>query len=552
MLNSDCISIVEDKMIINSFELDKETEDISMKRKVEETKVKKIEENTGKEELEEKSNRRSKRIKGMKSDLSNELKDSIKKEEKKQRKEMKIIREIERKKEREEKEERRKKERIEREAKKEMEKEKKEAERLRKEKEKQLKEEERLKKKAEKDAKDQKKNEAKKKKEEKRENNIEKSDSQLKLQYFFYKTFPKENAIEIKDCFSSDYEKCFIPFFVKQYTLLSSQHAFVRNPDERMTIMKDMDMFLDSDFSIMSPIEHLLSLFKIKPALSFRHPKSHITVKYLLQKYEQSDSTEDLFNKLKIFPMKLLQFREDVRPPYYGTFSKSSFILTPRNPFKTDEHLFNYNYDSEAEWIEEEEGEDIDNMDDSEEEEDAAALKEDEDDRDFLDDEGELNNTKKKVIINLIPSVKGLYWQHSDNIDTDDYELFKKFRMNSLLDINLPINPYQDYWSPESNSNNDAKLQNSTIKTISSVLSPKPSLHFPQDSLPSFLKIIQGSTQTKVLLVETLRQKFSDISKQAIQWKLSTVARRNGKGVNNTWAVDPSVWHSVFGDDQNS
>ncbi|KTW29806.1 hypothetical protein T552_01011 [Pneumocystis carinii B80] len=477
-------------------------------------------------------------------------------EEGRYRKELRVKKEIERRNEEkkrkaEEKEAKRAKKEAER-AKKEEEKAKKEEERARREEERARREEERVKKKAEKEAKDQEKNEAKKKKEEKRENNVEKKpDSQLKLQCFFYKTHPKENTVEIKDCFSSDYEKCFIPFFVKQYALLSDQHAFVRNLDERMTIMKDMDAFLDSDFSIISPIKHLLSLFKTKPVLLFRQPKSHITVKYLLQKYEQSDSTEDLLNKLKIFPMKLLQFKEDVRPPYYGTFSKSSFILTPRNPFKIDKGLFNYDYDSEAEWIEEEEGEDIDNMDDSEEEEEAAALKEDEDDRDFLDDEGESNNTKKKVIVNLIPSVKGLYWQHSNNMDTDDYELFKKFKMNSLLDINLPINPYQDYWSPESNSNNDPKFQNSTVKTNSSVLPPKPSLHFPQDSLPSFLKIIQGSTQTKVLLVETLRQKFSDINKQTIQWKLNTVARRNGKGVNNTWAVDPSVWHSVFGDNQN-
>ncbi|KAG5438760.1 hypothetical protein PCANB_002480 [Pneumocystis canis] len=433
---------------------------------------------------------------------------------------------------------------------KEEEKKRKEEEKRLREEEKRLKEEERIKKKAEKDAKQQEKNEAKKKKESEVE---KKQNSQLKLQSFFHTTLPKEDFTEVKDCFVSDYEKCFIPFFIKQHTSFSNQHAFVQDLDKRITIMKNMDIFLNSDFPIEFPIKHLLSFFKVPIIRSSRSSQSHITIKSIIQKYNQFDSTDDLLNELKIFPMKLLQFREDVRPPYYGTFSKSSSILTPRNPFKLDENLFNYYYDSEAEWIEEEEGEDINSMDDNDEEDDTAMLKEDEYDRDFLDDDDdESNNMKGKVITNLVPSIKGIYWQDTNDINIDDYKLFNKLKMDILIDIDLPINPYQDYWSSKSCFGNNINTQNSTEKTTSSTtIPPKAPLNFPQDSLPSFLKIIQGSTQTKVLLVETLRQKFTDISKQAIQWKLSTVAKRNGKGVNDTWAVDPSVWYSVFGEHQN-
>ncbi len=47
-----------------------------------------------------------------------------------------------------------------------------------------------------------------------------------------------------------------------------------------------------------------------------------------------------------------------------GTFSKKSRILNGRRPFAKDPELFNYEYDSEADWDEEEEaGEDIANSD---------------------------------------------------------------------------------------------------------------------------------------------------------------------------------------------
>ena len=37
-----------------------------------------------------------------------------------------------------------------------------------------------------------------------------------------------------------------------------------------------------------------------------------------------------------IMAVKLLQFSENYRPPYYGTWKKRSKKITPRNPFKKD------------------------------------------------------------------------------------------------------------------------------------------------------------------------------------------------------------------------
>jgi len=47
---------------------------------------------------------------------------------------------------------------------------------------------------------------------------------------------------------------------------------------------------------------------------------------------------------------KLLQYCEDVRPPYFGTWQKKSERITGRRPFCKDESIFDYEVDSEAEW----------------------------------------------------------------------------------------------------------------------------------------------------------------------------------------------------------
>lgn len=47
---------------------------------------------------------------------------------------------------------------------------------------------------------------------------------------------------------------------------------------------------------------------------------------------------------------RLLQFSEDVRPPYFGTWQKQSALVTGRRPLSLDNEVFDYENDSEAEW----------------------------------------------------------------------------------------------------------------------------------------------------------------------------------------------------------
>ena len=58
---------------------------------------------------------------------------------------------------------------------------------------------------------------------------------------------------------------------------------------------------------------------------------------------------------------------EDSYKKYHGSFNKKSKFITPRNPYKRDDELIDYEMDSEDEWAEEN-GEDLDKKDNENEE----------------------------------------------------------------------------------------------------------------------------------------------------------------------------------------
>jgi hypothetical protein len=107
---------------------------------------------------------------------------------------------------------------------------------------------------------------------------------------------------------------------------------------------------------------------------------------------------------------KLLSFHEDIRPAYYGTWSKTSRVITGRNPFAKDTSFLDYDVDSEAEWEEgdddevgEELGDDKADENEDKEMEDADGddadgwLAPDDEVEEELDDEAKQLLRKKKV-----------------------------------------------------------------------------------------------------------------------------------------------------------
>lgn len=113
---------------------------------------------------------------------------------------------------------------------------------------------------------------------------------------------------------------------------------------------------------------------------------------------------------------KFLGFHEDVRPPYRGTWSKRSSLVTGRRPLGKDTKYLDYDVDSEEEWEEgdDEEGEDlVDDDDGAEEEEDMQNDEDndgwlaDEDDLGIEDDDDETRELRKKNILNETNGLSG-------------------------------------------------------------------------------------------------------------------------------------------------
>ncbi|XP_062041489.1 chromatin assembly factor 1 subunit A, partial [Lepus europaeus] len=80
--------------------------------------------------------------------------------------------------------------------------------------------------------------------------------------------------------------------------------------------------------------------------------------------------------------MKLLQFSENHRPAYWGTWNKKTTVIRPRDPWARDWTLLDYEVDSDEEWEEEEPGESLSHSEGDDD--DDVGEDEDEDDGFFV------------------------------------------------------------------------------------------------------------------------------------------------------------------------
>ena len=117
--------------------------------------------------------------------------------------------------------------------------------------------------------------------------------------------------------------------------------------------------------------------------------------------------------ELSKIPIKILHFREDVRPPYRGTLTVKPFQATE----KKIRHLarqptaqildLNYGYESEREW-QDDEGEDVEDLDDDDDED-----PDDEDNLDgFLDDSEDSGPARPLFTNGIEPESTGLCWEN--------------------------------------------------------------------------------------------------------------------------------------------
>ncbi|KAL2845219.1 chromatin assembly factor 1 subunit A-domain-containing protein [Aspergillus pseudoustus] len=460
------------------------------------------------------------------------------------------------------------KQRLEEKAKKEEEKARKDEEKKKREAEK---EDERRKREEKKKAKDEEKAAKDEEKRKKEEEKLKKERAQTKLNSFFAKPKtaasqsaqppsrpsvspkkPSDDRILVDTSGStsggSDYKRAFPDFFLQRHTSLAPPHRFARDAKAVSHLENKVDSYLKSAESADPLVFRPSELFKLIPYKRRRGALNMSVRDILLQMQslhdapETSEATNNLQRSLKQVRMKSLKFGEDVRPPYMGTYTKplpqSAAARLMRNPFRRELPEVNYDYDSEAEWEDAEEGEDLD----SEEEEEGSEEGDDDMDEFLDDDDDQLLNGKRRLLVgDLEPVSTGLKWQDQE----PDPEL-QAYKIETMLpSLTFPIDPFSTvYWqkAPEPAQANRSALRFIMGHPGSHTLGPqenpagKAKRALPVELLVEFKTVVEGSNLTKTGLVEVLKKRFPKISKDTLKGTLDSVATRVGqKEVDKKW-----------------
>ena len=358
-----------------------------------------------------------------------------------------------------------------------------------------------------------------------------------------------------------DYEKWILPFFVPECTDVAPYNRF------KLSRQLDFEVTADSKSTACDMTEHFGRPRKrMKKTISIKEIMGNIKASGL-DVVELDSITLDALRRTSY---KYLQFREDIRPPYQGTYTRKVSPKTSRkisrNPFTRGLPDKNYDYDSEAEW--EPPGEDDEDLD----EDDELSVADDAEDEmaDFLDDQDDTAR-RKGPLTDMEPVSSGLCWVGED-FDTRGINL-EQYRMDFLHDsTQFPINPFStkhwiDEFKPRTGAlkaepvmqpprpplacrspnfltsvKQDVGVDGKPVPT-STQRKPnnKPLKLVESEYMADFKKAIDGSDLTKAGLIEILKKQFPKCSKDAIKDTLSVVAKRVGqKEVDKKWLlVDP-------------
>lgn len=244
----------------------------------------------------------------------------------------------------------------------------------------------------------------------------------------------------------SDYERYFLPFELPSHAVWASYNYFMTDQGELEAARKRLEDLPQQDSTAMETSQP--DTFKSRLDQYALRGERTIPVRDIIARLNGSpnnpiDLTDDTkaaqpLELLKKVSMKYLHFGEDIRPPYYGTFSKMQTqheaSRLARNPFCRYLPEMDYDYDSEAEWEEPEEGEDLDSEGEDDDSVDGG------DDLDgFLDDEDVAENKRRLITGDLEPVSTGLCWEDANGVSRradgsgEICHDFREFKMGMLL-----------------------------------------------------------------------------------------------------------------------
>lgn len=272
---------------------------------------------------------------------------------------------------------------------------------------------------------------------------------------------------------------------------------------------------------------------------------------------EDNDGSSNIIHdthKLEKHRPKLLQFSENRRPPYWGTWRKRSNVINPRRPFVKEKNLFDYEVDSDDEWEEEEPGESLKGSDDEKDEENPEENEYDVD-NEFMVPHGYLSDgeadveevedmspqtqkVKLKILgeqfeaerntktYKLKPKIIGCIWQGSDNSFPESVSAkVKEFLTARQAWVNnIPI------VLPSSTSHEENSLAESKTPTQQSVRGSKKTM-FPNEALPDLIRLLHGNTHGRHFLMKEFITFWSknggnQLSKVSVLSKINEVANK--------------------------
>lgn len=379
----------------------------------------------------------------------------------------------------------------------------------------------------------------------------------------------------------SAYDRMFQPFFIKPGVTLACP-SFEMDDETKATKSNILDQHIRGERGDFNPIP-------FNPTETFSVPfleKRGIippSVRNIMQSVygdvldqvpstRSESQTEKLAvsaqDQLNSIPMKYIHFYEDVRPPYIGTVTATHMETKKlrklsRNPAGRVLRL-EYDYDSEAEWVEDD-GEDVDDEEDDEEDDG------DEEMDDFLDDSDDVPAATRPTFLGEHePTSTGICFEDQNGLNpcaaTHKYRL--EFMLETL-DHHSGIDPFStSYWP---------SAPKKVVTKATSTLTSAPSASMPPpialtDAMDPYSRLIAGTTVskpanpktvipkeifdefkqavtsdelkelTKGTIVEMLAKKFPPCTKAQVKATLDRVALRDivpGTKSTRQWVIQP-------------
>ncbi|KAM9702949.1 LOW QUALITY PROTEIN: chromatin assembly factor 1 subunit A-like [Dama dama] len=146
----------------------------------------------------------------------------------------------------------------------------------------------------------------------------------------------------------------FAPFKIKEHMVLAPRCRTAFDQD----LCDQLDQLLQQQSSEFSFLQDLKSRWQLRsgPAVLSNRSTDLLNSDVVIVESSKVDGVPE---RRKFGRMKFLQFSENHRPAYWGTWNKKATVIHPRDPWAQDRDLLDYEVDSDQEREEEEPGESL-------------------------------------------------------------------------------------------------------------------------------------------------------------------------------------------------